>query len=88
MTAKMKAAIFVEKNRIVLDDKVFKQLAADGLLDIDDAEMAAAHFNWLVMAQPLNQAMLLGDGAIPNPAELRRTVKEGLRVFIAAYGVK
>ena len=67
---------------------LFKQLAADGLLDIDDAEMAAAHFNWLVMAQPLNQAMLLGDGAIPNPAELRRTVKEGLRVFMAAYGVK
>ncbi|MBO6902576.1 MAG: TetR/AcrR family transcriptional regulator [Rhizobiaceae bacterium] len=67
---------------------LFSQLAADGLLAVKDPAMAAVHFNWLVMAQALNQAMLLGDDAIPTPAEQRRAVKEGLAVFLAAYGVK
>jgi hypothetical protein len=30
--------------------------------------------------------MLLGDEAIPKPAELRWHAKEGVRVFLAAYG--
>ncbi|WP_127523139.1 TetR/AcrR family transcriptional regulator [Mesorhizobium sp. Z1-4] len=68
--------------------ELFGQLSADGLLDVKDPAMAAVHFNWLVMAQALNQAMLLGDEAIPKPAEQRRAVKEGLGVFLAAYGVK
>ena len=37
---------------------------------------------------PLNRAMLLGDGAIPKPAELRRHAAEGVRVFLAAYARK
>ena len=47
--------------------------------------MAASHFNWLIMADPLNRAMLLGDDAIPAAAALRRHVAEGVRVFLAAY---
>ncbi len=47
--------------------------------------MAASQFNWLVMAEPLNRAMLLGDSAIPKPAELRRHAEEAVRVFLAAY---
>jgi TetR/AcrR family transcriptional repressor of mexJK operon len=66
--------------------KLFERLAADGLLDIDDAASAATQFNWLVMSVPLNQAMLLGDAAIPKPAELRRHAVEGVRVFLRAYG--
>ena len=38
------------------------------------------------MSAPLNQAMLLGDEAIPKQAELRRHAAEGVRVFLAAYG--
>jgi TetR/AcrR family transcriptional regulator, mexJK operon transcriptional repressor len=38
------------------------------------------------MSGPLNQAMLLGDDAIPEPRELRRHAAEGVRVFLAAYG--
>jgi TetR/AcrR family transcriptional repressor of mexJK operon len=64
----------------------FKRLAERKLLSIDDAAVAASHFNWLVMAAPLNQVMLLGDDAIPKPAELRRHVADGVRVFLAAYG--
>jgi TetR/AcrR family transcriptional regulator, mexJK operon transcriptional repressor len=63
----------------------FERLAERGLLAIDDPMVAASQFNWLIMSAPLNQAMLLGDGAIPKPAELRRHAAEGVRVFLAAY---
>jgi len=65
---------------------IFERLARDGLLVVDDPMAAASHFNWLIMSQPLNQAMLLGDAAIPPPAELGKHAKEGVRVFLAAYG--
>ena len=65
---------------------VFERLAARGLLTIADPSVAASHFNWLIMADPLNRAMLLGDDAIPAAAALRRHVAEGVRVFLAAYG--
>ena len=64
---------------------MFERLAARGLLTFDDPSVAAAHFNWLIMADPLNRAMLLGDQAIPAADALRRHVAEGVRVFLAAY---
>jgi TetR/AcrR family transcriptional regulator, mexJK operon transcriptional repressor len=66
--------------------KTFERLAARGLLVIDDPLVAASHFNWLVMSEPLNKAMLLGDQAIPKPPALRRHAAEGVRVFLAVYG--
>lgn len=66
--------------------ELFTRLAGHGLLTLDDPMTAASHFNWLVMAAPLNQAMLLGDDAIPTDQELRRHAEEGVRVFLAAYG--
>jgi TetR/AcrR family transcriptional repressor of mexJK operon len=66
----------------------FERLAERGLLDIDDVDVAASHFNWLVMADPLNRAMLLGDEAIPKPAELRRHVADAVRVFLGTYGAR
>src|SRR5690606_15280117 len=65
---------------------MFERLAKRGLLRIDDPMTAAAQFNWLVMSEALNRAMLLGDAAIPEPAELRRHAAAGVRVFLAAYG--
>lgn len=67
---------------------LFLRLADRGLLRIDNAEVAASHFNWLVMSQPLNQAMLLGDGGIPKPKALRRYAADGVRVFLSAYGAR
>lgn len=64
----------------------FERLNARRLLKVDDPMTAASQFNWLVMSQPLNQAMLLGDAAIPTPAWLRRHAVEGVGVFLAAYG--
>ena len=46
----------------------FERLDDRGLLAIDDPSVAASQFNWLIMSAPLNQAMLLGDAAIPKPA--------------------
>lgn len=66
----------------------FQRLADRGLLRIEDATITASHFNWLVMSQPLNQAMLLGDAGIPEPAALRRHAADAVRVFLAAYGAR
>jgi TetR/AcrR family transcriptional regulator, mexJK operon transcriptional repressor len=66
--------------------KAFEQLAARGVLDLDDPLLAAQHFNWLVMSAPINRAMLLGHDESPSPAELDRYAKGGARAFLAAYG--
>jgi AcrR family transcriptional regulator len=64
---------------------MLKRLADRGLLAIDDPGVAASQFNWLIMGEPLNRAMLLGDEAIPKPAELRRHAAAGVRMFLASY---
>jgi AcrR family transcriptional regulator len=76
------------KRAITALAKVFSKLAERGLLAIDDAEMAASQFNWLIMSEPINRAMLLGDDSIPTPAALRRHAEEGVRIFLAAYAGK
>ena len=64
----------------------FAHWAERGLLAIKDPPAAASHFNWLVMGEPVNRAMLLGDEAIPAAAALRRHAASAVRVFLAAYG--
>jgi hypothetical protein len=64
---------------------VFEQLAAAGALRLDDPALAAAHFNWLIMSAPVNQAMMLGSDSIPGRRELNRNADAGVRVFLAAY---
>ncbi len=65
----------------------FERLAAAGVLQLDDPQLAAAHFNWLVISIPLNRAMLSGDDAPPPEAELDRYASTGVRVFLAAHGM-
>lgn len=64
---------------------LFARLAERGLLRVDDAAAAASQFNWLIMGAPLNEAMLLGDAAIPSLAELRRHAASAVAMFLAAY---
>jgi TetR/AcrR family transcriptional regulator, mexJK operon transcriptional repressor len=66
--------------------ETFGRLAADGQLRLDDPVLTAAHFNWLIMSIPLNDAMLLGSDDPPAPADLDRYAAAGVRVFLAAYG--
>ncbi len=63
----------------------FERLAARDTLRLDDPVLAAAHFNWLIMSAPLNQAMLLGSDEPPPPADLKRHAHSAVRVFLAAY---
>ena len=64
----------------------FARWSERGLLRLEDPQMAASHFNWLVMGEPVNRAMFLGDTEIPDPPSLRRHAADGVRVFLAAYG--
>lgn len=64
---------------------MFERFTSRGALASDDPHLAAAHFNWLVMSIPLNQAMLLGDDKPATPAQLNRYADAGVRAFLAAY---
>lgn len=65
----------------------FQTLTERGLLHADDPELAAQHFNWLILSIPLNQAMAhpIADTLLAEE-ELHRYADEGVRVFLAAYG--
>jgi AcrR family transcriptional regulator len=64
---------------------VFEQLASAGALNLSDPRLAAAHFNWLIMSAPVNQAMMLGNDSIPSRRELNRYADAGVSAFLAAY---
>jgi TetR/AcrR family transcriptional regulator, mexJK operon transcriptional repressor len=57
------------------------------LLSISDAMVAATQFNWLVMGEPVNQAMFRAD-YVSSKAERVRHIQQAVRVFIAAYECK
>ena len=65
----------------------FRRLAERGELRIDDEFVAAAQFNWLVMGNPLNQAMLLGLDARPRPKELDHWATTGVSTFLAVFRI-
>ncbi|MEU8522452.1 TetR/AcrR family transcriptional regulator [Streptomyces sp. NBC_01216] len=63
----------------------FRDLAGQGLLDVDDdSVLAAHHFAGLLLWIPVNQAMFHG-GADFDEADLERYAARGVRVFLAAY---
>ncbi|WP_433323038.1 TetR/AcrR family transcriptional regulator [Spirillospora sp. CA-294931] len=64
----------------------FRELAARGLLRMDDPLLAAEYFNWLVLSVPMNRAMFHGSQTRFAPGELDRYADEAVRVFLAAYG--
>lgn len=66
--------------------EVIGRLDAAGLLSVADAELAATQLNWLVMGEPVNRAMLLGDAAARDGLDIAAHVDAALDVFLAAYG--
>jgi AcrR family transcriptional regulator len=66
----------------------FRELARRGLLRVDDPLLAAQHFNWLILAIPLNKAMFHGSDTEFTSEELEHYADEGVRVFLAAYGAR
>ena len=66
--------------------EAFQGLAARGALQLPNPNVAAAQFNWLIMSEPLNTAMLLGRDEPPDPSDLDRIAARGVETFLAAYG--
>jgi TetR/AcrR family transcriptional regulator, mexJK operon transcriptional repressor len=64
----------------------FEAYAKAGTLVVPEPETAASFFNWLVMGTPVNNAMLLGDTALPDEDAIRAHAREAVRIFLAAYG--
>ena len=73
---------------VALLAEAFERLGERGALAIEDPELAATHFNWLVMSAPVNRAMLLGDEGLPTRDELDRYADAGVRAFLAAYATR
>ena len=65
--------------------RLFTQPSFTGRLPIDDPHEAASRFNWLVMSEPINRVMLLGDDAIPTSEELRVHAAQSVRLFLAPH---
>ena len=68
----------------VLAEK-FKELGDRTVLRLDDVEVAAQQFNWLVLSIPINRAMFDPEARFSD-AEIRRYSREAVRTFLAAYG--
>lgn len=65
----------------------FRALGERGLLRVPDPELAAQHFNWLVLSIPLNKAMACPiDESLFSEAELHHCADAAVDVFLAAYG--
>lgn len=62
--------------------RVFERLHEQGRLDVPDPRRAARDFNWLIMGEPLNRAMLLGQAEVP----IKRWASEAVEAFMAIYG--
>ncbi len=61
-----------------------QHLAERGLLHIQDPTLAASHFAYLVLAAPLDRAMVCGEDSLPE-SELDRLASAGVQVFLDAY---
>ena len=66
--------------------QLLEELAGRGELTIDDPDVAAQHFVWLVLGVLLDRGMFDVDAATPSAERLDRITDAGVRVFIAAYG--
>ncbi len=54
------------------------------LLAVPDPRLAATQLNWLVMGAPVNDAMFLGDDAIPSTQAQRDHVKAAVATFLSS----
>jgi len=61
------------------------RLSEQGWLDTANPRAAATYLNWLVMGEPVNRAMLLGDEAVPDLAVIEAHCAEAVRIFLAAF---
>jgi TetR/AcrR family transcriptional regulator, mexJK operon transcriptional repressor len=65
----------------------FAELSREGRLRVADPSTAASQFNWLVVAAPINEAMLLGRTDFPAEV-LTRIAHQAVATFMRAYGLR
>ncbi len=61
-------------------------LTGRGLLAIQDPEIAAEQFVWLVVGPPLNRVTLRGTAHGYSPRRLQHIVEEAVATFLSRYG--
>lgn len=64
------------------------QLTRLGVVETDNPRAAAIDFCWLLLGEPINRALLLGEDAIPSPRSIRMHAEHVAAVFMRAYGRK
>ncbi len=65
---------------------LFRELAGAGKLRIEDPELAARHFAWLVLGIPLDRGMFLPAAEATGGLDMDRLAEAAVAVFLAAYG--
>ena len=65
---------------------VISEMNELGVLQVQDVDQAATQLNWLVMGEPVNRAMLIGDSGIPSPLEIEVQVDAAIDMFFNAFG--
>lgn len=66
-------------------EELFARLSGNEAVAIGDPAVAAARFNWLVMAEPVNRAMLLGLPRVPDDEQIDRWALPAVEAFLAIY---
>jgi TetR/AcrR family transcriptional repressor of mexJK operon len=64
----------------------FQELVHQGLLFMDDPQLAADHFVGMLLWIPVNKAMFTGNDNYGNKVELEAYADATVRVFLNAYG--
>ncbi|MDD9350616.1 TetR/AcrR family transcriptional regulator [Mumia sp.] len=64
--------------------QILSDLDARDLLSVPDPTTAATQLNWLVMGAPVNDAMFLGDDAIPSTPAQRDHVRAAVATFLSS----
>lgn len=62
-----------------------REMAERGWLVVPDPQRSATTWNWLVMAAPLEEAMLRGRSETASAEDLDAHCREAVRVFLAAH---
>ncbi len=74
-----------DRNQALLSEAL-QRLAARGLLQLDEADVAAEQFTWLVLAAPLNRLTLQAGHASLREADLETIATEAAATFLSRYG--
>ena len=65
---------------------LFRELAEQGKLRVDDPDLTAQHFAWLTLGVPLDRGMFYPIEETIRDIDLDRVADAAAGVFIAAYG--